>query len=80
MSPVWECENGARLHAWGLLRLPDGTLVNEWTRRYWPMAMMAARMQPLRRVRALMVWAEFIMANDKMRDGESGHTTPTNTP
>jgi hypothetical protein len=62
-SPVWEHPNGARLHVGGLLRLPDGasTTIDWWDRRYQREMRLATIMQPVRRVRALMVWAELIM-------------------
>lgn len=60
-SPVWEHPNGARLHAGGYLRLPNHVGVNWWDGRYRDEMLLAGIMQPMRRIRALMVWAELIM-------------------
>ena len=78
---MWEHPNGARLHCGGLLRLPDGSTVNEHDHKYFDERMLAEIMQPPpHRIRALMVWAELIMSlpNDAVSHGDR-ERQPDNT-
>jgi len=60
MGPVWDHASGMRLHVKGLLRLPNGDLVDG---TQWPQSKsvkLATRMTGCRR-RGLMVWSRWVM-------------------
>jgi hypothetical protein len=64
-SPVWEHTSGIRVHTAGLLRLPDGTIING---EHWPECKTlwrAIREQGGTRRRGLMVWALAITSNGR---------------
>ena len=62
MSSVWENQQGDRVHGLGLLKTKDSKSYfatdNEQIEKYH----LARRMQPGRRIRALLVWAELILS------------------
>jgi hypothetical protein len=71
MSPVWENQNGDRVHCGGLLRMADGTCIDWCDRRYAAALRLAQIMQPgARRIRSLLLWAELIL-NPTNAQGDS---------
>lgn len=78
-SAVWEHPSGARIHALGTLRLADGRHFHDG--QHYDKITLARVMQPGRRIRALMVWAELVLAEDQPAShSQSAHTATIAAP